>query len=169
LPETIIQEACESSDKARNLLKRWNHACNLLGSLGWHCDSPEAVNPNQAGVFYTVPYPEWMEPDSKQKKPRGWIEQWLAQKLVIRPPEPIPERMSSLQRGTPVAAKRLKAKNATPLSAEAVKQARVAKGWTQAKLAGTVKVHQSLIAKIESGKRAINDDLAITLRQILDL
>jgi DNA-binding XRE family transcriptional regulator len=169
LPETIIQEACESSDKARNLLKRWNHACNLLGSLGWHCDSPEAVNPNPAGIFYTVPYPEWMEPDSKQKKPRGWIEQWLAQKLVIRPPEPIPERMSRLQRDTPVATKRLKAKNATPLSAEAVKQARVAKGWTQAKLAGTVKVHQSLIAKIESGKRAINDDLATTLRQILDL
>ncbi len=173
LPEAVIQEACDNSDKARNLLKRWNHACELLGSLGWHFDAADvtdaAAQPSRSGVFYISPYPEWMLPDSKQKKPRGWIEQWLAQKLVIRPPNPIPERMSTLARDTPIVSKRLKAKAEKPISAEAVKQARLAKGWTQAKLAGTVKVHQSLIAKIESGKRAINDDLATTLRQILDL
>lgn len=164
LPETDIQDACQSSDKARNLFKRWNHASKLLASLGWHSvDNPDATS------FYTVPYPDWMDPESKLKKPRGWIEQWLEQKLVICPPDPIPERMSSLSPSKTKLPKRIKAKDTRPLTGEEVKAARKTKGWTQAKLAGTVKVHQSLIAKVEAGKRTISDDLAATLRQVLDL
>jgi DNA-binding XRE family transcriptional regulator len=164
LPENDIQEACQSSDKARNLFKRWNHASKLLASLGWHSvDDPDAI------TFYTRPYPEWMDPESKIKKPRGWIEQWLEQKLVICPPDPIPERMSSLSPSKTKIPKRIQAKDKRPLTGEEVKAARKTKGWTQAKLAGTVKVHQSLIAKVEAGKRTISDDLAATLRQVLDL
>ncbi len=164
LPDNDIQEACQSSDKARNLFKRWNHASNLLASLGWHsADNPEGT------TFYTAPYPEWMDPDSKLKKPRGWIEQWLEQKLVICPPHPIPERMTALSPSKTKIPKRIKGKDTRPLTGEEVKAARKTKGWTQAKLAGTVKVHQSLIAKVEAGKRTISEDLAATLRQVLDL
>jgi DNA-binding XRE family transcriptional regulator len=171
LPETVIQEAIQNSDKARNLFKRWNHAAQLLGSLGW-LSAPVQDNETIAtanGVFYTHPYPEWMEPESKAKKPRGWIEQWLEQKLTICPPHPIPERMQSLSRTKAVIPKRLKGKVETPLSREDIKAARKAKGWTQAKLAGTVGVDQSLIAKVESGKRAISEELARDLRQALNL
>jgi DNA-binding XRE family transcriptional regulator len=175
LPETVIQEAIQNSDKARNLFKRWNHAAQLLGGLGWRSapiqEDETRINADEIpqGVFYTHPYPEWMDPESKVKKPRGWIEQWLEQKLIICPPHPIPERMQSLSRAKAVIPKRLKGKAPTPLSKEDIKAARKAKGWTQAKLAGTVGVDQSLIAKVESGKRAISDDLASDLRQVLSL
>ena len=173
LPESTIQEACQNSDKARNLLKRWNHAANLLASLGWHSsaqgENPEIQHETKESIFYTLPYPEWMAPDSTNKKPRGWIEAWLEQKLVIRPPNPIPERMQSLNRTKPAVLKRGKSKFEKPITAEDIKVARKAKGWTQTKLAGTVNVHQSLIAKVESGKRAISDDLATVLRQALNL
>jgi DNA-binding XRE family transcriptional regulator len=171
LPEQSIQEAIQNSDKARNLFKRWNHAAQLLGSLGWLSAESQADEntANSSGIFYTHPYPEWMDPESKTKKPRGWIEQWLEQKLIIRPPHPIPERMQSLSRSKTSTSKRLKSKVAPPPSREEIKAARKAKGWTQAKLAGTVGVDQSLIAKVESGKRTISDDLANDLRQALDL
>lgn len=189
IPEAQIQEARQSSEKARGLFSRWNHALKLLASLGWQPVAPEQITeqmieqrteqstepiaePSQASkasnsVFYTQPYPAWLDPESKLKKPRGWIDLWLEHKLMIKPPHPIPERMDSLMNHRKAAVKPLK--TSAPLTGADVKTARKEKRWTQAKLAGTLKVHQSLVAKIESGDRPIRADLENDLRRILDL
>jgi DNA-binding XRE family transcriptional regulator len=182
IPETQIQEARQSSEKARGLFSRWNHALKLLASLGWQPVSPQLdpsealteasaapseTSETQSQVFYTQPYPAWLAPESKLKKPRGWIDLWLEHKLMIKPPHPIPERMDSLMSHRKASKKPLK--TSAPLTGADVKAARKEKRWTQAKLAGTLKVHQSLVAKIESGDRPIRADLENDLRRILDL
>jgi DNA-binding XRE family transcriptional regulator len=182
IPETQIQEARQSSEKARGLFSRWNHALKLLASLGWQPVAPELENlpapsqePPEASktsdtenhIFYTQPYPAWLDPESKLKKPRGWIDLWLEHKLMIKPPHPIPERMDSLMSHRKAPVKPLK--TSAPLTGADVKAARKEKRWTQAKLAGTLKVHQSLVAKIESGDRPIRADLENDLRRIFDL
>jgi DNA-binding XRE family transcriptional regulator len=181
IPETQIQEARQSSEKARGLFSRWNHALKLLASLGWQPVAPE--DPTESSIespqeppeapesenhiFYTQPYPAWLDPESKLKKPRGWIDLWLEHKLMIKPPHPIPERMDSLMNHRKAPVKPLK--TSAPLTGADVKAARKEKRWTQAKLAGTLKVHQSLVAKIESGDRPIRADLENDLRRILNL
>jgi DNA-binding XRE family transcriptional regulator len=167
MPETTIQEARKSSEKARGLFSRWTHALSLLASLGWQ---PLAADPSNSNiVFYTQPYPEWLIPDSGLKKPRGWVDLWLEQKLMIKPPHPIPDRMDSLINPKKPGPKALKSTTQKPLAGTDVKDARKAKKWTQAKLAGTLGVHQSMIAKIESGDRPIKSDLEADLRRVLEL
>ena len=164
LPTMVIQEARQNSEKARSLFNRWNHALGLLESLGW-----QPGEADQAAGFYTKPYPDWLEPETKIKKPRGWIEQWLEQRLVIKPPNPIPDRMASLNGSRKQQLKRSKSEPAIALTGLQIKEARKAKGWTQAKLAGTLGVHQSLVAKIESGDRPISTELEPSLREVLSL
>ncbi len=173
LPENAIQSARQSSEKARSLFDRWNHALKLLLDLGWH---PEDYTPeqedavDQGPMFYTQPHPEWLDLALKLRKPKGWLEVWLEQRLVIKPPNPIPQRMEPLTQS-----KRTKQKNNVEsavdlkLTGAEVKAARKARKWTQAKLAGTLKVHQSLIAKIESGDRPISPELEVSLRRVLAL
>jgi len=163
LPTTVIQEARQSSEKARSLFNRCQHALGLLESLGW-----QPTEPDQSAGFYARPCPDWLERDAKIKKPRGWIEQWLEQRLIIRPPNPIPDRMASLTSSRKPVGKR-KTELSTPLTGNQVKEARKARKWTQAKLAGTLGVHQSLVAKIESGDRPISADLEPLLREVLGL
>jgi len=164
LPTTVIQEARQSSEKARSLFNRWSHALGLLESLGWQPGEDDTST-----SFYVEPYPDWLAPNTKIKKPRGWIEQWLEQRLVIRPPHPIPDRMASLNGSKKKQIRQSKSEEPAPLTGAQIKEARKAKGWTQAKLAGTLGVHQSLIAKIESGNRPISTDLEPSLREILSL
>jgi DNA-binding XRE family transcriptional regulator len=167
LPGATLLEARQSSEKARSLFSRWNRALKLLADLGWQ---PAEAKPQQENepVFYLKPYPEWLIASMKLKKPRGWVEEWLEQKLVIKPPDPIPGRMASLT-GSKTARKQLKAESATPLTGELIKAARKQKGWTQTKLAGVLAVHQSLIAKIESGDRPISTQMEASLRQALGI
>lgn len=165
LPERILGEARQNSEKARGLFNRWNHALKLLANLGWRSTNASEL---PISSFYLAPYPDWLDPATKAKKPRRWIDQWLEQKLVIQPPHPISERMASLVAPRqPVKSTRLSA--APAITGAQVRQARKQKGWTQTKLAGVLDVHQSLIAKIESGDRPVSSDLESLLRQTLSL
>ena len=172
LPEIAIQETRQSSEKARSLFDRWNHALKLLLDLGWYPEnySPELEEPglDKTPMFYAKPFPEWLDPSHKLRKPKGWIELWLEQKLVIKPPNPIPQRMEAFAQPRQARQRKLEADSpARKLTGTEVKAARKARKWTQAKLAGTLKVHQSLIAKIESGDRPISPELEISLRRVL--
>jgi len=173
LPERVIQEARRSSEKARSLFDRWSHALKLLLDLGWYPEhySPELdADVDKTPLFYAKPHPEWLNPGYRLRKPRGWIELWLEQKLVIKPPNPIPQRMEAFAQPKQARQRKLEANSpARKLTSVEVKAARKAKKWTQAKLAGTLKVHQSMIAKIESGDRPISPELEVSLRRVLDL
>nr|MCU0570752.1 helix-turn-helix domain-containing protein [Oculatellaceae cyanobacterium Prado106] len=137
---------------------------------GWQPNDPvPSPNDNPVPAFYIQPCPEWLDPDTKLKKPRGWMDIWLEQKLIIKPPNLIPERMASLMTSKKRSPKKLKAASNPPLTGAEIKEARKEKGWTQTKLAGTLKVHQSLIAKIESGDRPISAEMETSLRRVLDL
>ncbi len=173
LPEIAIREARQSSEKARSLFDRWNHALKLLLNLGWHPEDYSLeldAGLDKTPMFYTTPYPKWLDPSHKLRKPKGWIELWLEQKLVIKPPNPIPQRMEAFAQPRQARQRKLEVSSPAPkLTGIEVKAARRARKWTQAKLAGTLKVHQSLIAKIESGDRPISPELEISLRRVLDL
>ena len=55
------------------------------------------------------------------------------------------------------------------LSSTQVREARIAKGWAQAKLAGYLGVSQNLISLIERGERTVNPQLAAQIRTLLDI
>ncbi len=97
----------------------------------------------------------------------------LESKLTIRPPEPIPELLER-RKGGRLSDRRqpkqqLTAVPAIPLSAEQIRDARKSKGWSQAKLAGTLGVSQQLISHIESGRREPTSEVEAALRSVLKL
>jgi hypothetical protein len=91
LSEDIVQQAQESNEHARLLFIQWTQAMTLLSRLGW---VPEEVSDRASDradtthptIFYIKPYPKWLELGSTIKKPKGWINYWLAQKLALKPP-----------------------------------------------------------------------------------
>lgn len=102
LPENNMQHVQESSASSR-LFDHWNHALNLLSKLGWRPEgnSPQpSIKADQTPVFYTKPYPKWLEPKSSFRKPRGWVDCWLEQRLVIKPPVLQPVQIAALSRSS---------------------------------------------------------------------
>ena len=57
----------------------------------------------------------------------------------------------------------------TCLTSSQLREARIAKGWTQAKLAGVLGVSQKLISLIERGDRPVNPELNPKIRKLLDI
>ncbi|MDZ4879164.1 MAG: hypothetical protein CLLPBCKN_008602 [Chroococcidiopsis cubana SAG 39.79] len=51
------------------------------------------------------------------------------------------------------------------MTSSQVREARKAKGWTQAKLAGVLGVSQNLISLVERGERTVNPELAAQIRK----
>ncbi len=161
-PKTVTEQARLDRRRAFDLKLRWDGAIKLLPELGWQV------------VFDPETYPEWLKPDSKDKKPKGYLEKLLDAKLTIKPPNPIPELIASKAKPKP---KKLlpqsKAKATAPqntsVTSNQVRDARIAKGWTQAKLAGFLSVSQNLISLIERGERTANPELAAQIRTLLDI
>ncbi len=170
-PKTVIDQARLDFRKAYDLKQRWDSAMKLLLKLDWQI------------VFDVETYPEWLRPDSVDKKPKGYLEKLLSAKLTIKPPAPIPELIASkakpkverLQSKVKPKVKRLQSKaKVTPpqdisLTSSQVREARIAKGWTQAKLAGFLGVSQKLISLIERGERTVNPQLAAQIRTLLEI
>ena len=163
-PETVIDKAQSDFRRAYDLKKRWDSAIKLLLKLNWQV------------VFDSETYPSWLRPDSKDKKPKGYINNLLDAKLIIKPPDPIPKLIASKVK---VKRKKSKIKQSKPktapvqpqevinLTGSQVKEARIAKGWSQAKLAGFLEISQNLISLIERGERSINSQLAVQMQTLL--
>jgi DNA-binding XRE family transcriptional regulator len=159
-PKLVIDKARLDRRKAYDLKQRWDNAMKLLLKLGWQI------------VFDSETYPEGLRPESKDKKPKGYLDNLLDARLTIKPPNPIPELIASKVKPK-VEPKQSKAKlkpaPSTALTSSQVREARKAKGWTQAKLAGVLGVSQKLISLIERGDRPVNPELNPKIRRLLDI
>lgn len=159
-PKSVIDNARLDRRKAYDLKQRWDNAMKLLLKLGWQI------------AFDSETYPEGLRPESKDKKPKGYLDNLLDAKLTIKPPTPIPELIASKVKlkVEPLQSKaKLKPAPSTALTSSQVREARKAKGWTQAKLAGVLGVSQNLISLVERGERTVNPELAAQIRNLLDI
>ncbi|NJM71612.1 MAG: helix-turn-helix domain-containing protein [Scytonema sp. RU_4_4] len=170
-PKTVIDQARLDRRKAYDLKQRWDSAIKLLLKLDWQI------------MFDAQTYPEELRPDFKDNNPKGYLEKLLCAKLTIKPPAPIPELIASkakpkverLQSKVKPKVEQVQheAKVSPPqdisLTSSQVREARIAKEWTQAKLAGFLGVSQKLISLIERGERTVNPQLAAQMRTLLDL
>ena len=160
-PKTVIDKARSDFRRAYDLKQRWDSAIKLLLKLGWQV------------VFDPETYPEWLKPNSKDKKPKGYLAKLLDAKLTIKAPAPIPELLASkakpkrkpLQSKTKVTSP----PQNTCVTSSQIREARTAKGWAQAKLAGFLGVSQKLISLIERGERTLNPELAAQIQMLLDI
>ncbi|PSB66185.1 transcriptional regulator [Chroococcidiopsis cubana CCALA 043] len=159
-PKSVIDNARLNRRKAYDLKQRWDNAMKLLLKLGWQI------------AFDSETYPEELRPESKDKKPKGYLDNLLDARLTIKPPTPIPELIASKVKlkVEPLQSKaKLKLAPSTALTSSQVREARKAKGWTQAKLAGVLGVSQNLISLVERGERTVNPELAAQIRNLLDI
>ena len=167
LPKTVINEALDNRDKARKLTNRWNHALKVLSEL------KRAFQIE----FCPTSYPKELRPNSKARKPRGYFSQLLAAKITIHPPAPIPELLGANTKPQQIQAKLNSVKKivkestarAIPLTGTQIKNARKAKGWSQAKLAGLLGVSQRYISMFERGDRTPNSKQFCKIKKILDI
>lgn len=154
LPSPQIDSARSDNRKAYKLKHSWDSALKLLMNLEWQIE------------FDPETYPDKLQPENKERNPKGYLECWLAAKITILQPEPIPLLISKKTQP-----KQLKRASAKPLSiaGASVRKAREGKGWTQRKLAGWLGVSQSLIAQIERGQRTVSPEIETKLLALLDI
>jgi DNA-binding transcriptional regulator YiaG len=156
------------SESTLTLLKVWHHALDALLALGW---TPSDGNrPYRYGDFYGPSCPEWLLHSSP--KPENWVEQWLALPIRINPPLKAGMGTSLRQNPSQISSESSKSSvrlRFDRLTGAEVRSARKALRLTQSQLADSLHVHQSLIAKIESGRRSVSDDLEQSLRKVLAL
>jgi len=153
LPKAIVDNARRDSRRAFDLKKRWDSALLLLQQLDW-------------SVEFDASYSEVIRPGHKGRNPKGYLDTLLVAGITIKPKAPIPALLSAkteLKRIQP------KAKPASTLTGDQIRQAREAKEWNQRKLAGWMGVSQSLINHWEKGKRTPNADQEARLRLVLNI
>lgn len=154
LPSAEIDLARSDHRKAYKLKQKWDSALKLLTTLGWQIE------------FDPETYPEKLQPENKERNPKGYVDRWLAAKIIILQPEPIPVLLASKvepQQLKPALPKPV------PITGASVRKAREGKGWNQRKLAGWLGVSQSLIAQIELGQRTVSPELEAKLLTLLDI
>ncbi|MEG3958844.1 helix-turn-helix transcriptional regulator [Microcoleus sp. herbarium2] len=154
LPKREIDSARSARRKAYNLKQNWDDALQLLITLAWQIQ------------FDPETYPERLQPENKERNPKGYLDQWLAAKLFILQPEPIPVLVASKaepQQLKPALPKPI------PITSADLRKAREDKGWNQRKLAGWLGVSQSLIAQIERGQRTISPEIEAKLLKLLEI
>ncbi|MEA5551366.1 helix-turn-helix domain-containing protein [Anabaena cylindrica UHCC 0172] len=161
LPKTELDKALCDRLKAFRLKERWDNALqHLLHKLNWQI------------VFDPETYPESLRPESTQKQPKGYFQKLLDAKLTIKPPHPIPELIASKVKPK-VERLQPKTKETTPedikLTGSQVREARIAKGWPQTKLASLLNVSQKFISLVERGDRPLSPQQSAYIRILLDI
>ncbi|MBD2105152.1 helix-turn-helix transcriptional regulator [Leptolyngbya sp. FACHB-261] len=56
-----------------------------------------------------------------------------------------------------------------PITGQEIRDARKSRGWSQARLAGTLGVSQQLISHLEFGRRELTPEIEVSLRKVLKL
>jgi len=158
LCQTVIDIARSNPRKTYTLMNSWNHALEVLLKL------QRAFQIE----FDQETYPEWLRPGSKYRKKRGYFDTLLAAKITIHPPAPIPQLLATkaeLKQVQPRLKQALKPK----LTSNEIKEARTAKGWTQAQLAGWLGVSQRYVSMLERGERIPAPELESQIWHLLSI
>lgn len=158
LPQTLINAARSDRDKARKLTNRWNHALIVLMGL----ERAFQIE------FDPETYPEELRPLSIARKPRKYFDKLLAAKIIIHPPAPIPTLLSAKTEPKPIQPK-LQPASPGGLASNQIRNGRLAKSWSQAKLAGWLGVTQAFISQIEKGDRTLSAEMETKLKKLLDI
>ncbi|GAQ00129.1 helix-turn-helix domain-containing protein [Leptolyngbya sp. NIES-2104] len=158
--ENKIIQAQRDRDKARDLMNQWNEALKTFLRIGWLIEFDES-------------YPEILRPDSKARRPKGYLEMLLESKLTIQPSDPIPNLLSRIQASRSTRQSLPKPRSlpsaSQPLTGDQVRAARKSQKWSQAKLAGLLNISQPLISQIEAGTREPTPEIEAGLRKLLSL
>jgi DNA-binding XRE family transcriptional regulator len=159
LPQKVIDEARSDPKKTYTLTSRWNHTLEVLSKL------KRAFQIE----FDAETYPEWLRPGSKSRKKSGYFDTLLAAKITIHPPPPIPELLASKAEFRLFQPRLKKAPKPKLTTSNEIKEARAAKGWSQAQLAGWLGVSQRYVSLLECGKRTLTPELESKICRLLSI
>ena len=88
LSADAIQAAESDLEQGQQLFEQWTQALTILEQLGWSAENNNAcpATATAGGVsLYATPYPKWLDLTQNMRKPRGWVHNWLQQRLIIKP------------------------------------------------------------------------------------
>ncbi|MBD2099830.1 helix-turn-helix transcriptional regulator [Leptolyngbya sp. FACHB-261] len=138
LPKEVLEKARSDRRRSYEIRQRLYNAITQLKQLGWQIEGFE-----------------------KKSK----LDELLDTRITIKLPTPIPRLIANQTESKP---RRLPpASAAVALTGNRVKEARKARGWSQAKLANFLGVSQYLVSMIERDERSITPDTESKLRQVL--
>jgi DNA-binding XRE family transcriptional regulator len=161
-----IELAKEDSQFRKKLVGMWDETLAVLEDRGWriHFD-PETYPPDLQ--------PQKPKHSRLQSRPRGFFEQLLAARLWIMPQEDWREEALELEEDRAVSTDDHKSSEPEiqfpQLTGTTVKSCRIARGWSQRKLASLTGLSQGLISQLENGGRTITPENQLTLQRIFML
>lgn len=161
-----IELAREDSQSRKKLVSMWDDTLAVLEERGWriHFD-PETYPPELQ--------PQRTKQSRLQSRPRGFFEQLLNGRLWIVPQEDWRDEAIALE-DEPISSS-IDESPAEPdvqlpqLTGTTVKSCRLARGWSQRKLASLTGLSQGLISQLENGGRSITPENQLTLQRIFML
>lgn len=158
LPQTVIDVARFDRRKTYTLMSSWNRSLEVLLKLkrGFQIE------------FDQETYPEWLRPGSKSRKKPRYFDTLLAAKITIHPPAPIPELLASKASFKQLGPCLKEAPKPKRTSNE-IREARAAKGWSQAQLAGWLGVSQRYVSMLEHGERIPAPELESQIWDLLSI
>ena len=162
-PASVLQQASSHRQQRYRFKRRWDEALLTLHEHRWQID----FDP----LTYAVAIrPDWALPEELpphlRHLPSGYFAQLLAATLTLTPPEPIP---SLLAAGLALPTRAAPRAPVARLQGADIRQARLAKGWSQQHLAALVGKSQQWVAFIERGQRTLQPEDHTTMRTLLDL
>lgn len=121
----------------------------------------------ESGLFTSVTWPDGHGPADEDRQ-RGWVEQWLAARVVIELAMPAPTAQPALPSSqlilslTPAPAEPVP--DDGPISGQAIRRARAARQWKQDRLAQHLGISVPYLSQIEGDRRQPSPQLAARLR-----
>jgi len=155
--------------------QRWDEALLTLHEQGWQLTFDDVTYPLALRPDWAVPVDT---PAHLRQLPADYWRRLLAATLTCTPPEPIPalftavaeaDRPASRAATRPTLPPRALPPLPPPLTGSQVRQARLAKGWSQQELARRVGKSQPWVALVEQEKRTMQPQEQAALRVLMDL
>jgi DNA-binding transcriptional regulator YiaG len=157
-----VEQARENSEFRKKLANTWDEDLLALAERGWKIQfDPETYAPEIQPLGFGR---------NTAQRPRGFFEDLLAARLWIAPEEALINEAAALETSESEAeAFVLEAQPPFILTGAQVRAMRIARGWSQRKLAAIAGISQGLISLIENDERAITPESEAILRQVFDI